>query len=184
MCNFIWSENGTLSHISQSRKLSVKPLFYEISKKVACMIHHFIRKIFTYSFIEEKISSVKCGFLLGSAQEYFRHRPSVQGGIAEIIKPSRWVWVVVIVNIIILLHVKCACCRVDLCRARAGWILRSHDLHRLDLGLPKSRTCQAQQDYIFSFRLVIFMFSEFIWVTCGEYSSNLIRHSLRQCVMR
>ena len=184
MCNFIWSKNGILSHILQSRKLSVKPLFYEMSKKVVCMIHHSIQKIFTYSFIEEKISSVKCGFLLGSAQEYFRHRPSVQGGIAEIVKSCRWVWVVVIVNIIILLHMKCACCRMDLCRVRAGWILMSRDLHCIFLELAKSRTGQAQQDYIFSFRLVIFVFSEFIWVTCGENSSNLIGNPQRQCLMR
>ena len=64
------SENGILSHILQSRSLFVKPLFREILKKAACVIYNFIRKILTNSFIEENFLSVKCGFLLGSAQEF------------------------------------------------------------------------------------------------------------------
>ena len=64
------SLNGILSHILQSRRLFVNPLFHEKLKKAACVIYHFIRKILTHSFIEENFLSVKCGFLLGSAHQF------------------------------------------------------------------------------------------------------------------
>ena len=58
------SQNGILCLILKLRRLFVKPLFCEILKKAACVICHFIRKILTHTFIEEKFLSVKCSFLI------------------------------------------------------------------------------------------------------------------------